>query len=381
MWPEQPDKYRKLANKDNTYRFIISGGGTGGHIYPAIAIADALKAELPAAEILFVGAIGRMEMQKVPEAGYPIKGLPISGLQRKLTAANLSFPLKVIRSLRQASAILKDFKPQAAIGVGGYASGPLLYQASRLGIPCLIQEQNSYPGITNKLLAKRVKRICVAHDDMDRFFPTEKIVFTGNPVRKDILEVDSKRAEAFRFFNLDPAKKTILSIGGSLGARTLNESLFHSLDKFLKEDIQLIWQTGRFYYADMAARLAGKEDPRLKLLEFLREMDLAYAAADVVISRAGALSVSELCLARKPAIFVPSPNVSEDHQTKNAMALVNKDAALMVKDVDAVAKLADQAIALVRDEQLQNKLSKNIAVLGRPEAAKDIVKEILKIID
>ncbi|MGK7396417.1 MAG: undecaprenyldiphospho-muramoylpentapeptide beta-N-acetylglucosaminyltransferase [Candidatus Cyclobacteriaceae bacterium M3_2C_046] len=362
------------------YRLIISGGGTGGHIYPAIAIADKFREKFPEAEILFVGARGRMEMEKVPESGYPIKGLWISGLQRKISLDNLSFPFKVLSSLQKAGKIIRDFKPDAAVGVGGYASGPLLFVASRRGIPSLIQEQNSYPGITNKLLAGRASKICVAHDHMDRFFPADKIIFTGNPVRKDIADLPAKRARALEFFKFSEDKKVLLIIGGSLGARTLNQSLEAHFSTLVDQDIQVIWQTGRYYFRDYQEKMKNHDLSQVRLLEFLREMDLAYAAADVVISRAGALSVSELCLAAKPTIFVPSPNVAEDHQTKNALALEQKGAAWIVKDKEAPQILVDQAIKLLNDENEQQQLSRQIAQLARPKAAEEIVNEIVKIL-
>jgi UDP-N-acetylglucosamine--N-acetylmuramyl-(pentapeptide) pyrophosphoryl-undecaprenol N-acetylglucosamine transferase len=329
---------------------------------------------------MFVGAQGRMEMQKVPEAGYPIEGLWISGIQRKLTVDNLSFPLKVISSIRKSNQILKRFNPDAAIGVGGYASGPLLYAAANNGIPCLIQEQNSYAGLTNKWLAKKVQKICVAYDGMERFFPADKIIISGNPVRKDIMETDQKREKALKSFNLLTNKKTILVIGGSLGARTINESILHNIDQIINSGAQLIWQTGKFYYKTVQEQIQGKDLKDIRPTEFLREMDLAYAAADVVISRAGALSISELCIVKKPVIFVPSPNVSEDHQTKNAEALVNKDAALMVKDHEAKQKLIPALLGLLKDEEQQQKLSLNISRLAKPDATKRIVEEVLKLV-
>lgn len=369
------------------YRIIISGGGTGGHIYPAIAIAHALQSLHPDTEILFVGAKGRMEMQKVPEAGYKIIGLWISGIQRKLTLDNLAFPLKVTSSLLQSSRILSDFRPDAVVGVGGFASGPLLYAASWKNIPSLLQEQNSYAGLTNKLLASKVKKVCVAHEEMERFFPKEKIVFTGNPVRKDIVALaaeglNSKKEEAFKFFGLDPNKKTILVVGGSLGARTLNDSMIAGIQKLVAEDAQVIWQCGKFYYEEMTTRLNAIEQKQgIKLNEFLSRMDLAYAAADVVISRAGALAISELALVSKPTVFVPSPNVSEDHQRKNAEALVKLDAALMVMDKDAKEQMIDVALKLLKDEQQQKALSENIIKLARPKAAEHIAKEVIGLID
>ncbi len=362
------------------YRVIISGGGTGGHIYPAVAIANQIKAQQPEAEILFVGAKGRMEMTRVPEAGYKIIGLPIAGLQRRLTLKNLTFPFKVISSVRTARKIVKDFKPDAVVGVGGYASAPVLFAATSLGIPSLIQEQNSFAGITNKLLGKRVNKICVAYDGMATFFPVDKIVLTGNPVRQDIVGSPSKRVEALTFFGLKPDKQTILVIGGSLGARTINESTAAQLAQINKLGYQLLWQTGKPYYPKAAEQTATLVDTGLKSFEFIQRMDLAYAAADVVISRAGALSISELCLVGKPAILVPSPNVAEDHQTQNALALVNSQAALLVKDVDAATKLYPTAFALLIDKSQQELLSANIRRLGKPEATQTIVSELFNLI-
>lgn len=363
-------------------KFIISGGGTGGHIYPAIAIANALKEIHPDAEILFVGAKGRMEMQKVPEAGYPIEGLWISGIQRKLTLDNLSFPLKLISSLRKSSKIIREFKPDAVIGVGGYASGPLLYMATQMNVPTLIQEQNSYAGLTNKLLASKVNTICVAHEHMERFFPKDKLVFTGNPVRKDIVTGNEiRKEEALDFFELSHNKKTILVIGGSLGARTLNDSILEGLSQLIEEDVQLIWQIGKFYYKNVRERLKAYDETNIRPMEFIKEMNKAYSAADIVISRSGALSVSELCLVQKPVIFVPSPNVAEDHQTKNAKALTDHQAAWMVRDQEAVENLVPTALKLLKDETTQQKLKKNIATLGRPNAAEDIAQEVLKLVD
>ncbi|MGB1039481.1 MAG: undecaprenyldiphospho-muramoylpentapeptide beta-N-acetylglucosaminyltransferase, partial [Flavobacteriales bacterium] len=315
-------------------KFIISGGGTGGHIYPAIAIANAIKEKQSKAEILFVGANGKMEMEKVPKAGYEIIGLDIAGLQRKLTVKNLSFPFKLFRSLKKAKQIVKDFNPDVAIGVGGYASGPLLRQAGKLGVPTLIQEQNSYPGITNKLLARKAKKICVAYDKMERFFDESKIVFTGNPVRKEILNIEGKKERGQNHFKLDTNKKTVLVIGGSLGARTVNNSIKNAAKLLDENNIQVLWQTGKYYYEDMKSFVDENKLISIKVYDFIYEMDLAYASADLVVSRAGALSISELCLVGKPTILVPSPNVSEDHQTKNAMALVNHNAAQLVTDIE-----------------------------------------------
>jgi UDP-N-acetylglucosamine--N-acetylmuramyl-(pentapeptide) pyrophosphoryl-undecaprenol N-acetylglucosamine transferase len=375
-----------MAVADRPYRIIISGGGTGGHIYPAIAIAHALQSLHPDTEILFVGAQGRMEMQKVPDAGYKIIGLWISGIQRKLTLDNLAFPFKLISSLRKSSRIIKDFQPDAVVGVGGFASGPLVYMASRKGIPSLLQEQNSYAGLTNKILADKVDRVCVAHEGMEQFFPADKIVFTGNPVRKDIVSLAAqglqhKRKEAFEFFELDPQKKTILVVGGSLGARTLNDSMLAGISQVVARDAQLIWQCGKYYHREMSDKLNAVADkPGIKLHEFLSRMDLAYAAADVVISRAGALAISELALVRKPTVFVPSPNVAEDHQRKNAESLVRQDAALMVTDAEAPARLIDAALGLLENEQQQQALSENMKKIARPDAAEHIAQEVLSLI-
>jgi UDP-N-acetylglucosamine--N-acetylmuramyl-(pentapeptide) pyrophosphoryl-undecaprenol N-acetylglucosamine transferase len=365
---------------------IISGGGTGGHIYPAIAIAHALQQMHPGTEILFVGAKGRMEMQKVPEAGYKIEGLWISGLQRKLTLDNLAFPLKVTSSLFRASQILSDFRPQAVVGVGGFASGPLVYAASWKYIPSLLQEQNSYAGLTNKVLAGKVQKICVASRGMEAFFPVDKIIFTGNPVRSDIVKLaaeglQSRKEEALAHFGLEAGKKTLLVVGGSLGARTLNNSMIAGASRLSEAGVQVIWQSGKFYYEEMKGRLDATEGTEnIRLHEFLGRMDLAYAAADLVVSRAGALAISELALVRKPTIFVPSPNVAEDHQRKNAEALVSEGAALMVLDKDAPQQLVAQALQLLHDEEQQQELSANIGKLARPDAAEHIAGEVVKLI-
>jgi UDP-N-acetylglucosamine--N-acetylmuramyl-(pentapeptide) pyrophosphoryl-undecaprenol N-acetylglucosamine transferase len=360
-------------------RFIISGGGTGGHIFPAIAIANALKRVDPKAEILFVGASGRMEMEKVPAAGYKIIGLDIQGIQRGSIVKNLMFPFKVFNSLRKASRIIRDFKPDAAIGVGGYASGPLLFAASLSDIPTLIQEQNSYAGVTNKLLAKRAKKICVAFDGMEKFFPANKIIKTGNPIRKESVDIAGKRLSAMELLRLSPDKKTILVTGGSLGARTLNNSILAGLDKIIGADVQVIWQTGKVYYKGIIEKLGEDYHPNVRIMEFLNRMDLAYAAADVIISRAGAGTIAELCVVKKPVILVPSPNVAEDHQTKNALALVQENAALMVADRDAEAKLVDTALNLLNDKDKQKTISTNIGKLALPNADDVIAKEIIQI--
>ena len=367
-------------SQQKPYKVIISGGGTGGHIYPAIAIANALLEKNSSTELLFVGAQDRMEMQKVPAAGFKIEGLWISGIQRRLTSDNLLFPVKVVSSVLKARTILKRFNADIAIGVGGYASWPLLFAANLSGIPTLIQEQNSYAGVTNKFLAKKAKKICVAYPDMDKFFPADKIKVTGNPVRKDILEVASKREEAFRFFELDPNKKTILIVGGSLGARTINESTVGGIDAFAKENVQLIWQTGKEFY-EKAKTAATPFAATIKVLDFISTMDLAYAAADVVISRAGALSISELCLVKKPAVLVPSPNVAEDHQTKNAMALVSREAAAIIKDSDARQTLVEEALVLLKDSTRQELYKMNIASLAKPNAAKEIAEAVIQTIE
>ena len=362
-------------------KIIISGGGTGGHIYPAIAIANAIKEKRPNTEILFVGANGKMEMEKVPKAGYEIVGLNIAGLQRKLTLKNFSFPFKLMQSLRKAKKIVKEFNPDIAIGVGGYASGPLLRQAGKLGVPTLLQEQNSYPGITNKLLAKKARKICVAYDNMNRFFEESKIIFTGNPVRKEILNIRGKEERAISHFGLDKSKKTILVIGGSLGARTVNNSIKAAAELFENENIQVLWQTGKFYHEEMKNFVSEKGLKNIHVHDFIYEMDLAYASADLVISRAGALSISELCLVGKPTILVPSPNVSEDHQTKNAMALVNQNASVLVKDIEAIEKLGNTAIELLKNETELTKLKTNIVRFGRPNAAEAIANEVFKIMN
>ena len=331
--------------------------------------------------MLFVGAKGRMEMTKVPEAGYKIEGLWISGIQRRLTFDNLAFPLKLISSLRRADEILREFRPHVAVGVGGFASGPLLRRASKRNIPCLIQEQNSYAGLTNKLLAKRVRRICVAYEGMESYFDRDKIVITGNPVRSDIVNFKNNKEEALKYFGLQPGLKTLFIMGGSLGARTINESILKNLQALIDADIQLIWQTGKLYYHEVAQKLTAFDTTSIKYFEFLKEMNLAYSAADMVISRAGALSISELCLVRKPVIFVPSPNVAEDHQTMNARALEKHDAAMMVKDVEAPDKLVNEALTLFQDESRMQVLAENIAKMAKPDATKNIVSEIIKIID
>lgn len=365
--------------KDNL-RIIISGGGTGGHIFPAVSIANAIKEQHPDAEILFVGAEGRMEMQRVPAAGYKIIGLPVAGFDRKHLLKNISVLIKLMRSQIKARRIIKDFKPYAAVGVGGYASGPTLKMAGMMGIPTLIQEQNSYAGVTNKLLAKKACKICVAYEGMERFFDKEKIILTGNPVRQGLLNHNISREDAERSFGLDPAKKTILIIGGSLGARTINNCVMQGLDKIRNSGVQFIWQTGKIYIKEARAAVAAAgELPMLHTTDFISDMAAAYSAADLVISRAGAGSISEFCLLQKPVILVPSPNVAEDHQTKNALALVNKDAALYVKDSEAGMKLLDTAIETVGQPETLKKLSTNIAKLAFKDSANVIAAEVCKL--
>jgi UDP-N-acetylglucosamine--N-acetylmuramyl-(pentapeptide) pyrophosphoryl-undecaprenol N-acetylglucosamine transferase len=360
-------------------KIIISGGGTGGHIFPAIAIADEIKRQRPDAAILFVGAEGKMEMERVPKAGYEIVGLPVVGFQRKLTFKNLLFPFKLANSLFKAIQVIRKFKPDVVVGVGGYASGPILEMGMRLGVKGVIQEQNSYAGVTNKILGRKVKKVCVAYDGMDAFFPKDKIVLTGNPVRADISAETISAEHAKIDLGFDPNKKLILLIGGSLGAKTLNEAMRAATD-LLKQrnDVQLYWQCGKIYIDEFSTSETAAL-PNVKISAFVDDMKMAYTAADVVISRAGALSISELCLVAKPCIFVPSPNVSEDHQTKNAMALVNKKAAILVKDIDAKTQLLTKTLEILDNEMLSITLSLNIETLGKPDAAKEIVEQILNI--
>ena len=357
-------------------KFILSGGGTGGHIYPAIAIANELKKRFPEAEFLFVGAKDKMEMQKVPQAGYAIKGLWIAGLQRKLTLQNALFPIKLLSSLWESRKILKSFKPDVVIGTGGFASGPLLNVANSLNIPTLIQEQNSYPGITNKLLSKKAAKICVAYENLERFFPKEKMILTGNPVRQDLIDVSSKREEAITFFKLDPKKKTLLVLGGSLGARRINQLIEKELQGLLSQKVQIIWQCGKLYLDDYSKYNSAQ----VQVVAFVERMDLVYAAADVVISRAGASSVSELCIVGKPVIFIPSPNVAEDHQTKNAQAIVDKKGAIMIKESELEDESSIVLEALLKDEGKQQLLGDNIKKLALPQATIQIVDEIEKLL-
>jgi len=371
---------QKQKKEMSQFRIIVSGGGTGGHIFPAIAIANAIKEKYPDSKIVFVGALGRMEMEKVPAAGYEIIGLPIMGLQRRLTLQNLKFPFKLIASMLKAKKIVKDFKPDVVVGVGGYASGPLLKAATSLGVPALVQEQNSYPGMTNKLLASKVEKLCVAYDNMDRFFPKEKIMLTGNPVRQDIKNLEAKRIRGIEYFGLDPNKKTVLVVGGSLGARTINHAIDAGVEELAKNNIQLVWQTGKLYVDEAAKTVAKYEGKGIKTMPFISKMDYAYAVADVVVSRAGAMSVSELSIAKKPAIFVPLPSAAEDHQTKNAMALVNHNAALLVKDTEAQELLMPMLIDLVKNDAEQQKIANNVAKMAFSDSANIIADEVIKLI-
>ena len=358
------------------YRFILSGGGTGGHIYPAIAIANELKKRHPNAEVLFVGAKDKMEMEKVPQAGYEIKGLWISGIQRKLTLKNLMFPFKLINSLLAARKIVKQFQPHVAIGTGGFASGPLLRMAESYGVPCVLQEQNSFAGITNKLLAGKAKKICVAYDGMERFFPKDKIVKTGNPIRMDLVDLKSTKDGASAFFGLDATKKTVLVLGGSLGARRINQLIEKELGFFEKRGLQVLWQCGKLYYEEYKKY----DSDTVKVLAFVNRMDLAYTLGDIIISRAGAGSVSELCLVGKPVIFIPSPNVAEDHQTQNAKALAVKDAAIMLKEDELDGTFENTFSGLLDSEEMQQKLGTNIKKLAMPKATEHIVDEIEKLL-
>lgn len=366
--------------KNEELRVVISGGGTGGHIFPAVSIANALRTKHPEAKILFVGALGRMEMSRVPAAGYEIKGLPICGFDRKNLFRNINTLIKLVESRRLARKILKEFKPQVAVGVGGYASGPTLNIAQQLGIPTLIQEQNSYAGVTNKILSKKADRICVAYEGMERFFPEDKIILTGNPVRQSLLEQSLTHEEAANTFELNSSRPIVLIVGGSLGARTINESVLNNLTLIKQSDVQFIWQTGKYYSAKIQEELkrVGKPD-NLFVSDFIADMGTAYRAADLVISRAGAGSISELCLLGKPAILVPSPNVAEDHQTKNAMALVHKDAAIYISDAEATITLIPRAINTVTEKDLLERLSKNIHSMACPNAASVIADEVCRL--
>ncbi len=362
-------------------KVIISGGGTGGHIFPALAIAHALKKIHPETEILFVGAEGKMEMEKVPAAGYEIIGLPIAGIKRSLSIDNLFFPVKLIKSLSKANSILKSFQPDIAIGVGGYASGPMLFVASMNGIPTLIQEQNSYPGITNKLLSKKATKICVAYEGMDKFFQSSKIMFTGNPVREDIKDLHNKKSIAAQYFQLSESIPTLLIVGGSQGARSINKAIYAELEKLNDSGIQVLWQTGKSFFAQANDKIKQINSDSIKAFDFISKMDLAYSLCDLVVARAGASTVSELCIVKKPSILVPLPTAAEDHQTKNCLALVNRNAALLLKDQDAASKLINEAISLMNNLSKREDLAKNIAPLARPDAADTIAKEIFSIIN
>ena len=366
----------------NNPRIIISGGGTGGHIFPALSIAGSIKDLCPEADILFVGAEGKMEMERVPAAGYKIIGLPVAGLQRSLSLKNLALPAKLAKSVRKAGEIIRDFKPDVAVGVGGYASAPLLWSASHKGIPCLIQEQNSFAGLTNRILSKRAACICTAYEGMERFFPADRIILTGNPIRKEIAPATKEqREEGYRFYGLDPDKKTLFVVGGSLGCGTLNRVMRAWVERRAAQaDYQVIWQCGKFYKQGVDEFMAGRSVPNLVYTDFIQRMDLAYAVADLLVSRAGAGTISELCVAGKATIFVPSPNVSEDHQTHNAMALVDKNAAIMVRDAEAEAKLIDTVEGLIDDEARLADLELNILKLGRTDASEVIAKEVLKLV-
>ena len=363
-------------NNKKTYKFILSGGGTGGHIYPAIAIANTLKTRFPEAQFLFVGAKDRMEMEKVPQAGFTIKGLWISGIQRKLTLDNFKFPFKLLSSLFKSRKIIRQFKPDVVIGTGGFASGALLHVANSKGIPTLIQEQNSYPGITNKLLSRKANRICVAYDGLERFFPKDKIVITGNPIRKDVIETESKHEKGLKHFKLKNNTLTLLVLGGSLGARRINQLIEAKLNFFKAQNMQLIWQCGKFYFEQYKSY--ANDD--VQVHAFLNHMDLAYASADIIISRAGASSVSELCLVGKPVLFIPSPNVAEDHQTKNAQAIVSKNAALLIKEKDLDSDFERAFSELISDKNQRETLGTNIKALALPNATEDIVDEIEKLL-
>lgn len=370
---------RKEANLSRL-KVILSGGGTGGHIFPAVAIANEIKKRLPDTEFLFVGAIGKMEMEKVPAAGYKIVGLNISGLQRKLSPSLFSFPFKVISSVIKAKNILKEFQPHIVIGTGGYASGPMLRAASSKGIPTLIHESNSYPGITNRLLAKKVSVVCVGMQGMEKYFSKEKLVYTGNPVRQDISGIEQKRAEGLKAFGFTGDKKIILVVGGSLGAKGINEAIGTDLQKLADNNIELLWQTGKPYFETAKQQSASFAGKNIKAVDFISKMDLAYAIADVIISRAGAGAVSEICIIKKPSILVPLPTAAEDHQTQNALSLVRNNAAILVKESEAKQKLALEAVALLKDEAKQKELAANAAKLAMPRAAEIIVEEVLKLV-
>jgi len=367
-------------HKRPSYRILIGGGGTGGHVFPAIAIADALKEKDPDMEFLFVGALGKLEMEKVPEAGYSIEGLPVAGFQRRLTLKNITFFYKLLVSMIRSRKIIARFSPDLAVGVGGYASGPILKAAARKGIPILIQEQNSYAGVTNRLLARSARRICVAYENMERYFPAERIVLTGNPVRQNLLKLEANPAEGYKLFEIEKEKNVCLVVGGSLGARTLNQSFMEGLEKLEREDLVLLWQCGKLYYAELEEKVKASGLRNIRLMPFISRMDLAYGVADIIVSRAGALSISELCIVGKPVILVPSPNVAEDHQTHNAASLVDKNAALMIPDLDAREQLLDRMISLMDNPGEQETLTKNIKQLGIADASQRIATEVNRIL-
>ncbi len=381
LWKKRYCCQMVIIEKMSNPRFIVSGGGTGGHIFPALSIAEGLKQRFPDAEILFVGAQGKMEMEKVPAAGFPIVGLPVAGFHRGEIWRNLLFVPKLIASMWKARSVVRNFKPDCVIGVGGYASGPVLKVATQMGIPTLLQEQNSFAGVTNKLLGKKASKICVAYQNMERFFPKEKIVFTGNPIRKGLEGIVAKSEESFRFFGLNPDQPVVLVVGGSLGARALNNGIRAKLDLIRSSGVQFLWQTGKIYYQEIEAELAGNPTGNVHLLEFIQRMDLAFAVADLVISRAGAGTISELCVVGKPAILVPSPNVAEDHQTANARALSDQGAAVLVKDAEVGDRLVEEALSLVKDRGRLADLAENIKKMATPLATKDIVEVIASLID
>ena len=374
------NQIRSMEN-ETTYRVIIGGGGTGGHVFPAIAIARALSDMLKDVDILFVGALGRMEMEKVPEAGYKIVGLPVAGFQRRITLKNITFFFKLIRSMQRSRQLVRNFRPHVAVGVGGYASGPIIRAAASKKVPVLIQEQNSYAGVTNRLLAKKASAICVAYDGMEKYFPPEKIILTGNPVRQDLLLPDAERAVSYASFGLDPGRKVILLIGGSLGARTLNRSMINNILSIAASDVQVLWQCGKFYYEEARRALDESDARNVVLMPFIREMNRAFQVADLVISRAGAGTISELCLVGKPVILVPSPNVAEDHQTRNARALTDHEAGVLIHDHEAEKILIRAALELVQDEARKEKLSANIKKMALPDASARIAGEVIKLLE
>jgi len=370
----------KWMDRKPSYRILIGGGGTGGHVFPAIAIADALRQKDPYLDFLFVGAAGKLEMEKVPEAGYVIEGLPVAGFQRRLTLKNITFFYKLLLSMVRSRRIIKDFSPDLAIGVGGYASGPILKAAARKGIPILIQEQNSYAGVTNRLLAKSARTICVAYENMERYFPAERLVLTGNPVRKQLLDLRADPEEAYSTFQIEKGKKVCLLVGGSLGARTLNQSFMEGMEKLDRTDLVVLWQCGKYYQSEVEERVKASALNNIRVMPFISRMDLAYGVAELIVSRAGALTISELCIVGKPAILVPSPNVAEDHQTHNAASLVSKNAALMIPDAEAREKLVDRMLKLLDNYEEQEQLSENIRQLGINDASERIADEAHKIL-